>query len=163
MNPRDHERARLLIETWHVEGIHVQEREWLDAHLAECAECRARALTNERALQLLRSVTVRANPALVSATQARVRLRARELREGQARLRALWISCALSWVLGAVTAPLLWQAMSWLGQRFALSQVISITLFAFCWIVPATVVGAVLVWQRSHSAGLDNEPQALPR
>jgi predicted anti-sigma-YlaC factor YlaD len=161
MNPQDHERACRLIDAWHVEGIPAPEQEWLDAHLAECTECRAQALTNERALQLLRSVTVRADPALVSVTQARVRLWARQLRERQARLRALWVSCALSWVLVAVTAPLLWQAMSWLGQRFAVSQAIWIALFALCWIVPATLVGAVLVWQHSRAGGVNNNSEVF--
>ena len=161
MNPQDHERARRLIDAWHVEGILAGEREWLDAHLAECAECRAQALTNERALQLLRSVTVRRDPALVRITQARARLRARQLRERQARLRALWVSCALSWVLGAVSAPLLWQALAWLGQRFDVSQAIWIALFALCWIVPATVVGTVLVWQHSRTGGVNNNPQVF--
>ena len=51
MNPEVHERACRLIDAWHVEGISAPEREWLDAHLAECAACRARARANERALQ----------------------------------------------------------------------------------------------------------------
>jgi anti-sigma factor RsiW len=157
MNREVHERAQRLIDTWHLEGIPAREREWLDAHLAEC---QARALANERALQLLRSNAVRVDPALVSVTQARIRLRARQLRERQARLRALWVSCALSWVLGAVTAPLLWQAISWLGQRFDVSLAISITVFAVCWIAPATVVGAILAWQHSQSAGVEDELQA---
>jgi hypothetical protein len=53
--------------------------------------------------------------------------------------------------------------MSWLEHRFEISHAIWITLVALCWIVPATVVGAVLVWQPSNSAGADNDPRALPR
>jgi hypothetical protein len=163
MNSQDHERARRLIDAWHVEGIPAPERDWLDAHLPECVECQAWARAIDRALQVLRANAVRVDPALVSVTQARVRVRARQLRDGQARLRALWIACTLSWILGAVTAPLLWQAISWLGERFDVSRVISITLFALCWIVPAAVVGAVLACQHSHAAGVDNDSQALPR
>jgi anti-sigma factor RsiW len=163
MNPEVHVRAQRLIDAWQVEGIPAHERDWLDAHLAECAECQARVRANERALQLLRSNAVRVDPALVAVTQARVRARAQQLREKQARLRALWIACALSWLMGAVTAPLLWQAFSWLGQRFHVSQAISITLFAFCWIAPAMVVGAVLAWQYSHSADADIDSQASLR
>jgi hypothetical protein len=73
----------------------------------------------------------------------------------------VWISCALSWVLGAVSAPLLWQALAWLGQRFDVSQAIRIAVFALCWIVPATVVGAVLVWQHSRAGGVNNGPQVF--
>ncbi len=163
MNPEVHERACRLIDAWHVEGISAVEHEWLEAHLTECAACQARARANERALQALRSNTVRVDPALVSTTQARVRWRARELRENQARLRALWISCGLSWLLGTLTAPLLWQAIAWLGRRFEISQAIWVAAFAFCWIAPATVVGAVVAWRHSHPSGLRNGRQAWER
>jgi predicted anti-sigma-YlaC factor YlaD len=162
MNPQDHERASRLIDAWHVEGIQAQEREWLDAHLAECAECRARALTNERALQLLRSVTVRADPALVSVTQARVRLRARELRENQVRMRALWISCALSWVLGVASAPLVWRTFQWVGLHAALPNLVWKTAFALWWLLPPGAVAAFLAWQRQHAANQDGYT-TLPR
>ena len=40
MNPEIHERACRLIDALHVEGIAASEREWLEAHLAECPACR---------------------------------------------------------------------------------------------------------------------------
>ncbi|MGD1101256.1 MAG: zf-HC2 domain-containing protein [Terriglobia bacterium] len=163
MNPEVHERACHLIDAWHVEGISATEREWLEAHLAECPACQARARANERALQVLRSNNVIVDPALVSITQARVRWRARELRENQARLRALWISCGLSWLLGTLTAPLLWQAIAWLGRRFEISQAIWITMFVICWIAPATVVGALVAWKHSHASTMGNDPEAWGR
>ena len=153
MNPDVHERACRLIDTWQVEGIPDAEREWLDAHLAECTACGARARANERALRVLRSNTVSVDPALVSTTQARVRWRARQLRENQARLRALWISCGLSWLLGTLTAPLLWEAMAWLGRHFELSPAIWITGFAIFWVAPASLVGALVAWRHAHASG----------
>ena len=152
MSAEIHERACRLIDARHVEGISASEREWLEAHLAECTACQARALANERALQALRSNTVRVDPALVATTQARVRWRARELRENDARLRALWISCGLSWLLGAVTAPLLWDAIAWLGRRLDVSQAVWIAVFAMCWIAPATLVGAFVAWKQSRAS-----------
>jgi anti-sigma factor RsiW len=156
MNAEIHERACRLIDASHVEGISASEREWLEAHLAECPVCQARALANERALQALRSNIVRVNPALVATTQARVRWRARELRENDARLRALWISCGLSWLLGAVTAPLFWEAIAWLGRRLDVSQAVWVAVFVMCWIGPATLVGAIVAWKRSHVPGVEN-------
>lgn len=163
MNPDVHERACRLIDAWHVEGISAAEHAWLDVHLAECSACRARVRANERALQALRSNTVIINPALVSTTQARVRLRARELRENQARLRALWISCGLSWLLGALTAPLLWQAITWLGRRFEISPAIWVVVFAMCWAAPATLVGALIAWRHSQASSAGNTPEAWER
>jgi anti-sigma factor RsiW len=156
MNAEVHERARHLIDASLIEGISISDREWLEAHLAECPTCGARARVNERALQALRSNTVSIDPAVVTTTQARVRWRARELRENQARLRALWISCALSWLLGAVTAPLLWEAIAWLGRRLDVSQAVWVAVFVMCWIAPATLVGAVVAWKRSHVPGVGN-------
>jgi len=163
MNPEVHERACRLIDAWHVEGISAPERDWLDAHLAECAACGARLRANERALQAVRSNTVTVAPGLVSITQARVRWRSRQLRENQARLRALWISCGLSWLLGALTAPLLWQALAWLGSRFELSAAIWVTAFAICWVAPATVVAAIVAWRSSRAPSGGIDPEAWER
>jgi anti-sigma factor RsiW len=163
MNPEIHERACRFLDALHVEGIGAEQREWLEAHLADCPACQARAHSNERALQTLRQNTMRTSPALVSTTQARVRQRARELRENQARLRTLWISCGLSWILGTVTAPLLWQAMAWLGHHFELSPAIWMTGFAVFWISPATLVGALVAWRQSHPSGLTNAPDGWER
>lgn len=162
MNPDDHERARLLIDIWHVEGIQAQEREWLDKHLVQCAECRGQALANERALQLLRSNTISVDPALVSIIQARVRLRARELRENQVRMRALWISCALSWVLGVASAPLVWRAFQWVGLHAALPNLVWETAFALWWLLPAGAVAVLFAWQRRRALDQDGY-STLPR
>jgi anti-sigma factor RsiW len=158
-----HQRACHLIDALHVEGLAPSERQWLEAHLAECEACQLKARASEQALQALRQNTVRVDPALVSTTQARVRLRARELRENQMRMRTLWISCGLSWLLGAITAPLLWQAMAWLGRHFELSPAIWITGFAVFWVAPATVVGALVAWRHSHGASTGNGHEAWGR
>jgi len=163
MNPEFHERARRLIDARLIEGIASPESEWLEAHLAECPGCQAKAGASERALQALRSNSVTVDPALVSATQARVRWRARELRENQAHLRTLWLSCGLSWLVGAVTAPVLWQAIAWLGCRFEISQTIWVAAFALCWVAPATVVGAVVAWRQSHASGVGNNREVWER
>jgi anti-sigma factor RsiW len=163
MNPEIHERACRLIDALLVEGISAPERAWLEAHLAECPACQARSSANELALRVLRTNSVIVDPALVSTTQARVRLRARELRENQTRLRALWISCGLSWLLGALTAPLLWQAIAWLGRRFELSPAIWVAAFAMCWLAPATLVGAIVAWKYSQASGVRNDAGAWPR
>ncbi|MGD0222510.1 MAG: zf-HC2 domain-containing protein [Terriglobia bacterium] len=152
MNPESHERARRLIDAWQVEGISAPEREWLDAHLAECTACRARAGANERALQALRSNSASVNPALVSTTQARVRLRARELRENQVRMRALWISCGLSWVLGVASAPLVWRTFQWIGVHAELPNLIWETAFALWWLLPAGAVAILVAWNQRRTA-----------
>ncbi len=147
-----HQRAARLIAAERIEGLAADERAWLDDHLEGCRNCAALAKTTEDALRALRAVSVPVRPTLVSATQLRVRLRARELQEQRARTRALWFFCALSWILGAITAPFLWHATQWIAERFALSTAFSVVLFVLGWSVPAAVGAAVLVWWRSQAA-----------
>jgi anti-sigma factor RsiW len=162
MNTEVHERACRLIDALHVEGIAASEREWLEAHLAECPACQARGRANERALQALRSITVRIDPALVSMTQARVRLRVRELREDQVRMRALWISCALSWVLGVASSPLVWRTFQWVGLHAALPKMIWETAFALWWLLPAGAVAVLVAWIKRRTVNQDGYAP-LPR
>ena len=163
MKEENHWRAKQLIDVTQLEGLSAADRAWLDEHLQNCASCRELAQATARAIQSLRSVLVGVNPALVSKTQIRVHLRAQELREQQARMRTLWVSCALSWVLGAVSAPLLWQGFEWLGRRIALPEAIWITAFALWWLTPAVVVGTVLAWQRSHASSETGHAATTPR
>ncbi len=155
MNPNIHERARHLIDVLHVEGIAAPERQWLEAHLSECEVCQVRVSANEQVLQALSSNTVMITPGLVSTTQARVRLRARELRENQVRMRALWISCALSWALGVASAPLVWRAFHWIGLHAGLPKMIWETAFALWWLLPAGAVAVLIVWNQRRTANQD--------
>jgi len=155
MNLEVHQRACHLIDAWHVEGISAAEREWLERHLAGCTACQARASALERSLQALRSNSVTIDPALVSITQARVRLRARELRENQVRMRAIWISCALSWVLGVASAPLVWRTFQWIGLHAALPKLIWQTAFALWWLLPASAAAVLFAWQHQRVTDQD--------
>jgi hypothetical protein len=147
-----HERALELIDKRQVEGLTAEERNWLEAHLGSCAQCQKQALETEVALRALCSALPRFDVALVLTTQMRARVRARELIENAARMRALWISCTLSWVLGVVSAPLLWRGFEWIGHRLAISRAVWMTGFALTWVAPAVVVGAVIAWRHARRA-----------
>jgi predicted anti-sigma-YlaC factor YlaD len=162
MNPEIHERACRLIDAWQVEGIADPDREWLEGHLAECTSCQARSNAVERALRVLRSNSVIVDPALVSTTQARVRWRARELRENQVRMRALWISCPFSWVLGVASAPLVWRTFQWIGLHAALPKMIWETAFALWWLLPAGAVAVLAAWKQRRTANQEGFT-SLPR
>ena len=149
-----HERALQLIDKMQVEGLTAEEREGLEAHLESCAQCQKRARETERALRALRSAVPRFDVTLALTTQMRARIRAREIIENTARMRALWISCALSWVLGVVSAPLLWRGFEWIGYRLAISRAVWITGFALSWVAPAVVVAAVIAWRHARGASV---------
>jgi anti-sigma factor RsiW len=143
-----HERALKLFDKMHVEGVTAEERDWLGAHLESCAQCQKRGSETERALRALRSAVPRFDLTLVRTTQMRARIRARELIENAVRMRALWISCTLSWVLGVISAPLLWRGFEWIGHRLAISRAVWITGFALSWVAPAVVVAGVIAWRQ---------------
>jgi anti-sigma factor RsiW len=147
-----HERALQLVDKRQVEGLTAEEHNGLEAHLESCAQCQKRALETERALHALRSAAPRFDLALVLTTQMRARIRARELTENAARMRALWVSCTLSWVLGVVSAPLLWRGFEWMGQRLAISRAVWMTGFALSWVAPAVVAAAVIAWRQARGS-----------
>jgi anti-sigma factor RsiW len=150
-----HKRAQTLITASRVEGISNSDRAWLNAHLADCAACALRAHSLETAVALLRSIPVTLDPEVVGATRRRVRLRARELREHKSRMRGLWMACAFSWLLGVLSAPLVWWAFQRLSQRFDLPEPLWITALAFYWVVPAAAGAAALAWQWPNGAQED--------
>jgi len=152
-----HERALQLVDKRQVEGLTAEEHNELEAHLESCAQCQKRALETECALRALRSAAPRFDVTLVQATQMRARVRARELLENAARMRALWISCTLSWVLGVVSAPLLWWGFEWMGQRWAISRPVWMTGFALSWVAPAVVAAAIIAWRRTHGSSVTEE------
>ncbi len=150
-----HERAKHLVTASSVAEIPGDEQEWLNAHLADCPNCSTYAAEVQRSVVLLRSISIPLRPSLVAATRRRVQLRALELRRQEAGLRTLWVSCALSWLLGVASAPLLWWAFQWVGERLDVPRVIWITAFGFWWLTPAVAVGAALAWQGT-STGQEN-------
>jgi anti-sigma factor RsiW len=152
-----HEQALQLIDKRQVEGLSAEERDWLEGHLESCPQCRKQALETERALRALRSAAPQFDVTLALTTQMRARVRARELSENAARLRALWISCALSWVLGVLSAPLLWRGFEWIGYRLAMPRAVWITGFALSWVAPAVVVAAVIAWRQAGRAVTSDE------
>ena len=150
MSEEIHQRALQLIDKMRVEGLTAAEREELEAHLDICAHCGKRARETELALRAFRAAAPRFDGSLLQRTQTQVRVRAREIAENAARLRALWISCTLSWVLGVVSAPLMWRGFEWIGHRLALSRVVWITGFALAWVAPAGVAAAIIAWRQAE-------------
>lgn len=151
MSLTDHQRAEHLIAAWVVEGIGETDRRWLEAHLESCSRCAEVAASTRSALGAFGSISVQVDRRLVEQTRYRVQARAEELRARQAHLNPLWISCALSWVLGVASAPLVWRAFEWLGHEMRVPAVVWQTGFALWWAVPAGTVAALLIWQQKRA------------
>ncbi|HEY3131346.1 MAG TPA: hypothetical protein VGL91_17965 [Acidobacteriota bacterium] len=150
-----HERAERLITAQRVEGISTDQLKWLNLHLDTCSRCGQYAQSIENALRSLRSLSVRVDPALVKAARMAVHLRARELQERPVRMLSLWILCALSWILGIVTAPPLWHVFEWIGRRAKMPDLMWQMGFVLWLILPALIVAAVLMFQKPHASNYE--------
>ncbi len=142
-----HRQARELIDRRHVEGLSAAEQESLERHLEGCGECALADAATLRALNSLRGISVPIPPALAARAQLRVYLRAQEVRQRRHGW-ALWIAFGISWVLGIASAPYVWRAFHWLGNRMGLPDPVWKTGFALWWAVPALLAVAVLLIDR---------------
>ncbi|MFI5094940.1 MAG: hypothetical protein WCE50_19790 [Candidatus Acidiferrum sp.] len=152
MNDNLHARAEKLIAQEHVEGISQPERDWLAAHLLECPACAQVAQQTNTALRGLRGMPIPLPRGLAARTQFRVQLRAQELREREPKRRLLWIMCAMSWALGIATAPYVWQAIEWIGQRTGAPRLVLEFGFGLWWAIPALFAAAIVVLENLRQA-----------
>jgi len=143
-----HERARALIACG-------EEASWLDEHLASCAFCREFAGAARNVVRALRSIPVTAGPDLISATQMRVRQRARELQLRQERLWAVWICCSSVTLVAGFTTVVLWSGLSWVAQRISIGAPIWEMGYVAVSLMPVVVVAVLLLARGTHLA--DNE------
>ena len=154
MNENLHTRAERLIAQERIEGITKSEGDWLAAHLRECAACAQVAQQTSDALRTLRGLPVPLPRGLAARTQFRVQLRAQVMREREPKRRLLWIMCAMSWALGISTAPYVWRAFEWAGERLGMPRLIWEMGFGLWWTIPALVAAAIVLLE---SVRLANE------
>ena len=152
MNENLHTRAERLIAQERIEGITKSEGDWLAAHLRECAACAQVAQQTSDALRTLRGLPVPLPRGLAARTQFRVQLRAQVMREREPKRRLLWIMCAMSWALGIATAPYVWRAFEWAGERLGMPRLIWEMGFGLWWTIPALVAAAVVVLENLRQA-----------
>jgi hypothetical protein len=150
MNTELHARAEQLIAQERVEGISQAERDWLAAHLQECAQCAEQARQTEQALRSLRAAAVPLPSGLASRTQFRVQLRLQEMREREPKRRTLWAACAVSWVFGIASAPYVWRLFQWFGERTGVPKLVWELGFGLWWTIPALFAAAVLLMESSR-------------
>lgn len=153
MNAFNHERARDLILMQGVEEMAGGDAAWLDAHLAECAECADFAETLQFASRAMRSTPVLAGSPLVSATQALVRARATELQDQQNRLYLIAISFALGLLWSAGTMFLGWRLSGWLAERFQVAAWTVGAAIVLFWLLPAAIMAVVLLFHHRPMLG----------
>jgi predicted anti-sigma-YlaC factor YlaD len=152
MNENVHAHAEKLIAQERIEGISQAERDWLAAHLRECSSCTQVAQQTNDALRVLRAAAISLPRGLAARTQFRLRLRAQEMREREPKRRLLWIMCAMSWALGIATAPYVWRAFEWAGERIGLPRLLWEMGFGLWWTIPAVVAAVVVLMENVRLA-----------
>jgi hypothetical protein len=159
-NAEMHARAEKLIAQERIEGIPPAEQQWLAAHLRECAACAQAAQQTSEALRALRgaAMTVQLPGGLAERTRFRVQLRAQELRQREPQSRMLWIMCAVSWGLGIASAPYVWHAMQWIGDRTGAPRLVLEFGFGLWWAIPALFAAAIVVIENLRQANERNSP-----
>jgi hypothetical protein len=149
MSENSHARFLQLIAKARVEGLSSSERDQLSVHLGDCTFCSEHARQADRALRSLRTEAIPLPTDLAARTQFRVRLRAQELREHEPKRRLLWAICGMSWALGVASAPYVWQAFEWLGQRLGAPKLVWEIGFGLWWTVPAVIAAIVILLENA--------------
>ena len=154
-----HERARRLVDVERVEGLTREDRSWLEEHLRECDDCSRWADRTDAALRALINVPVVLPSGLAAATSFRVRSEAEAHNERRIRSLGLIVGCALSWVLGGASAPLVWRVCAWLGSELGLPRAVWILGFAGWWLAPASAAAALILWHQER-VGRESQDRA---
>jgi anti-sigma factor RsiW len=145
MTNHEHERAIDLITLRGVEDIAAPDTAWLESHLAQCSECAEYAGLVEGTGQLLRAAAVTASPALVATTQARVRARAEQLSEHQARVVLITISFCIGVLASTASAWLWWKVGGWAVERLGLPESIVGPGVLLFWLLPAIAIAVLML------------------
>jgi hypothetical protein len=141
----EHERAVDLITREGLDDITAGDAAWLQSHLALCPECAEYAGLFHSAGQFLRSAAITASPALVATTQARVRAKAEQLREQQARVFLVAVSFCIGVLTSTASAWLWWKVGSWVVERLGLPEAIVGPGVLLFWLLPALAIAVLMV------------------
>jgi hypothetical protein len=160
MSENLHQRAKQLFDESLVEGLSSGDQSWLDGHLRDCAECSHEIARTRQLLRAFGSVPVAIPRDLAARAQLRVRLRAQESAQAAPTSALLWVMTAASWVLGILSAPLVWRVFAWVGSQLNLPKPVLEFGFVLWWTVPALIAVAVILHQRSSSHGLAKRTDA---
>jgi len=147
-----HIRAQMLFAKSLVEGLPNAEQSWLDQHLHECAACARETASTQELVHALRNVSVSVPRDLAARTQLRLRLQ-ESVPASQGKY-LLWVITGFSWLVGVLSAPLVWRGFTWVGNHLHVPKLALEMGFVLWWVVPALfAVAAVL-----HQRGLNLSP-----
>jgi predicted anti-sigma-YlaC factor YlaD len=144
----NHEKARFLLHRSLVEGISLEDRHWLDAHVEQCAECGRYADVSARAVRALDCFALELDPAAALRVENAVRSRAEAMRSAEARAKSLLIGAAIALFLTFAGSAVMWRPLAWLASQWSLpSQVCQIVFMVF-WLLPSLLLALLPLFRR---------------
>lgn len=158
MNETLHIRAQKFFQQSLVEGLAQADQSWLDLHLRECADCAREAACTHELLHALRNVPVSVPRDLAARTQLRVRLRAQESARTSQGNFLLWVITGFSWLVGVLSAPLIWRGFAWAGNYFHIPKLAVEMGFVLWWALPALFAVAAVLHQKGLNLGRSRGP-----
>ena len=130
----NHEKARFLLHRALVEGISLEDRHWLDAHVEQCAECRQYADLSARTVRALDWFALEIDPAAALRVENVVRSRAEAMRSAEAYARSLWIGTTVAIFLTFAGSAVTWRSLAWLVTQWNLPSRVWQIVFAAFWL-----------------------------
>jgi hypothetical protein len=143
-----HERARFLLRQSLLEGISMEDRQWLDAHVGQCAECDRYADLSARAVRALDWFALEPDPAAALRVENVVRSRAEGLRSAEAHARSLWIGTAVALFLTFTGSAVAWRIWAWLASQWDLPGRVWQIGFAAFWLLPSLLLALLPLFRR---------------
>jgi hypothetical protein len=158
MNENLHIRAQKFFAQSMVEGLGPADQSWLDQHLRECGDCAREIASTQDLLHALRNVPVAVPRDLAARTQLRVRLRAQESAQPSQGSFLLWLITGFSWLVGVLSAPLIWRGFAWAGNHLHVPKLAVVMGFVLWWAVPALLAVAAVLHQKGLNIGTSGGP-----
>jgi hypothetical protein len=144
----NHEKARFLFHRALVEGISLEDRRWLDAHVGECAECGRYADLSARAVRALDWFALEVDPAAALRVENIVRSRAEEMRSAEARAKSLWIGTGVAIFLTCTGSAVTWRTLESLASQWNLPSRVWQIGFAAFWLLPSLLLALLPLFRR---------------
>jgi hypothetical protein len=143
-----HEKARFLLHRSLVEGIPLEDRQWLEAHVGQCAECGRYADLSERAVRALDWFALEPDPASALRVENVVRSRAEGMRSAEAHAKSLWIGTVIAILLTFTGSAVTWGPLASLASEWNLPSRVWQIAFAAFWLLPSLLLAVVPLFRR---------------
>ncbi len=152
-----HTRAQQIFAQSLIEAISSDDRAWLDQHLRDCPDCAQEIRSTQDLLAALRGVPIAVPRDLAARTQLRLRMRTQQSAQTSQGGFLLWLIAGMSWLLGIISAPMVWRGFAWAGAHFSVPKLALEFAFVLWWTVPPLLAAAVILHQKALTAEWSNK------